>query len=39
MQELNDYEEFEEFTLVWANAKDVIDTNLYHNHKKKFNKK
>lgn len=34
-QELDDYEEFEVFTLCWTNALDAINTNLYHDHKEK----
>ncbi len=34
-QELDEYEDFEEFTLKWANPNDVIDANLNHDHMEK----
>lgn len=34
-QKLDDYEEFEEFTLKWVSANEAIEANLYHDHKEK----
>ena len=35
-QSLDDYEDYEGFTLVWTDPNTAIETNLYHDHKEKF---
>ena len=34
-QDLDDYENYEGFTLKWVSAYEAIQTNLYHDHKEK----